>query len=33
MGVQDTDEKITALEEPVTLLLCPTQIPNGLAYN
>jgi hypothetical protein len=33
MGMQDTDEKIKAPEEPATPLLCLTQIPNGLAYN
>jgi len=31
MGMQQTDEKIETLEEPVTVLLCPPQIPHGLA--
>jgi len=31
MGMQHTDEKIEALEEPVTVLPCLPQIPHGLA--
>jgi hypothetical protein len=31
MGMQHADEKIEALEEPVTMLLCPPQIPHGMA--
>jgi len=31
MGMQHTDEKNEALEESVTVLLCPPQIPYGLA--
>jgi hypothetical protein len=33
MGRQHANEKIEALEKPVTMLLCPPQIPHGMFYD